>query len=710
MKQITRLDDAELTELLKELQRAPENTDEAQRLLHELHVHQIELEQQNRQLQDVQMELEASRDRYAELYDFAPVAYLTLEATGLIREINLAGAALLGWERQTLIGTFLPHYVVPEQRQLLRSYLRRLLDTGAQEKPIFSLTRKDGQLLQVLSEGSASPPASGLCHIALVDITATQRAEQALRASERNYRRLADHSTDMISTHDAAGVYRYVSPSCGTLLGYEAEDLLGRSAYDFFHPDDLQAIRKSHQAITSGPLIYTVQYRIRRKDGEYVWFETNSHVIEDLTDGDSGVILAQSREITERERLERELRQSRKMEALGQLTGGIAHDFNNMLASILGFTQLAMEQGERISWEKVRGYLAQIEIAGRRGAELVAQMLTFARSNPQQNRKPVDIGPLVKEVARMLESVLPSSITLGIEISSHPQQTEIDPVQLHQLLLNLCLNARDAMSDKGRLVIRLHDVDIAPQECNACHKPVSGHWLELSVTDSGQGMSRETLQRIFDPFFTTKEIGKGSGMGLSVVHGIVTAAGGHIMVQTAAGKGACFRILLPPSHAPAQQVVEDAADVPVPQGQGQRIMIIDDEPALAMFLSECVRLYGYQTVMLTDSRQALQQLTNPEHDIALLITDQTMPAITGTELAAAVRRTRPELPIILCSGYSKEVSAETASAAGIDHYQPKPIDCEELLRTISRIFQEADDTTGPLAPRGLMAPAEVDWR
>ncbi len=398
-----------------------------------------------------------------------------------------------------------------------------------------------------------------------------------------------------------------------------------------------------------------------------------------------GGIVIFTEDTTERTRLERELQQARKIEALGQLTGGIAHDFNNMLASVLSFTQLALDRGSQLPGEKTNEYLGQIEIAARRGANLVAQMLTFARSHPEQQNTPLDVRPLVKEAVKMLSSVLPSSILIDLEIGADPYMKEIDPVQFHQVLMNLCVNARDAMSGKGQLRIRLGNVSIDHQECSACQKQVSGDWLELSVRDSGHGMDQQTLYKIFDPFFT-KDVDKGTGMGHSVVHGIVRKAKGHIMLETQPGNGACFCILLPRRLTSEIQESDDKPRTALPGGDGQAIMVVDDEPALADFLSEIIRLNGYRPVMITDSLSAMELLMDSTTDIELLITDQTMPDMTGIELASAIRTQRPTLLVILCSGYSEAVSAATAAAHDIDLYLEKPIDFHALLASIATLL------------------------
>jgi len=273
-------------------------------MMHDLFVHQVELEQQNRELQAMQEKLEESRDRYADLYDFAPVAYVTVDATGSVQDINLTGAELLGKERQDLIGVSLAGFADPGNRRVVLSFLRRLSESDSPCTEIFSLTSADGRKKVVRAQGKAEPSAR-LCYVALLDITAAREAEFALAQSKDNYRVLEADSTDLISCHDAAGVYVYVAPSCGKMLGYEPEELIGRSVFEFFHPEDLDAIHVSFANGLSTTPTGAVQCRIRRKEGDYTWFEIKSKAVETAANGGSGLIIVEYRKISEREPVER---------------------------------------------------------------------------------------------------------------------------------------------------------------------------------------------------------------------------------------------------------------------------------------------------------------------------------------------------------------------------------------------------------------------
>jgi nitrogen-specific signal transduction histidine kinase/ActR/RegA family two-component response regulator len=384
----------------------------------------------------------------------------------------------------------------------------------------------------------------------------------------------------------------------------------------------------------------------------------------------------------EQARLQRELEQAQKMEALGQLTGGIAHDFNNSLGIILGYTSLARTIGIDGEPEKLDKYLAKVEMAGERTRKLIAQMLAFSRSG-SSSAEPLYLEQLVREDIKLLRPTLPSSVEIRSRIASDLPPVEIEPVQVNQLLMNLSINARDAMNGSGVISYSLSLAKDLQAECSCCHRKVEGDWVELSVADTGSGIEAQHMNKLFEPFFTTKEVGKGTGMGLSVIHGIVSGCGGRILVESQVGKGARFRLLFPPvaGHEGAAAIEKEAMPS-LAAGSGQHILIVDDEPALCSFLSELLQHQGYRTTVHSSSVRALKLLQQRSHGFDLLITDQTMPRITGLDLVSRARESNPDLPVILCSGYSEEIDSE--GAAGLDiSYLDKPVASGTLLEVVA---------------------------
>jgi len=393
----------------------------------------------------------------------------------------------------------------------------------------------------------------------------------------------------------------------------------------------------------------------------------------------------------EREKLQAQLLQSQKMESIGHLTGGIAHDFNNMLGAMLGYAELLKHVTATPSPDpqRTQKYIDAIIAAGNRTKELITQMLIFSRpqaAEPSGEAPVTLLQPVVKEVMHLLRSTIASSIELNYTIEDEDLRARIQPVHLHQILMNLAINARDAIGEYGRIDVNLAQREVAAT-CDACHTSFSGDYVVFTVRDSGQGIPEHLLTKIFDPFFTTKEVGKGTGMGLPVVHGIVHALGGHITVESAAGRGTVVRVLLPTVRVEVlHEVVDvvsgsDAADGVL---SGLRIMVVDDERAMASMLQEMLSMHGAHVVAYNKPREALAAFERNPGSVDLVVTDETMPKLSGLDMARIMLRLRPGIPIILCTGYSAHVNEDIARQAGLSGFMYKPVEMPILLGLIAR--------------------------
>jgi CheY-like chemotaxis protein len=384
---------------------------------------------------------------------------------------------------------------------------------------------------------------------------------------------------------------------------------------------------------------------------------------------------------------------------MGHLTSGVAHDFNNILGGILGYTELAlaMLKRDKPKLESVQRYLAETQSAGIRAKELVAQMLVFSRMRSEQDEGETPViwlQPVFKEVIGLLQSTIPATIKLNYHTPEHDLQAAIQPVHLHQILLNLGVNARDAMGEYGNLDFSMSAVTLENALCAACNNPFSGNFVEISVRDSGSGIPPEILQNIFDPFFTTKEVGKGTGMGLSVVHGVVHTLGGHILVDSHLGKGAshigrgtAIRILLPQveREVTAEQQNALGVNLDAPVLSGIRIMVVDDEHTMASMLTELLSMHGATVATFTESPQALLTFQKDPHAVDIVITDETMPSLAGMDMANLMLQERPGLPIVLCTGFSEHATAELAAHEGIAAFMRKPLNIPELIEHIRKL-------------------------
>jgi len=381
------------------------------------------------------------------------------------------------------------------------------------------------------------------------------------------------------------------------------------------------------------------------------------------------------REIEERKQVEKQLRQAQKMEAIGTLAGGIAHDFNNILAVILGFTEIALNMPEDT---RTQHWLKQVLKAGERAKELVQQILAFSRET-EQERKPVRITPILKETLKLLSASLPATIEIREDVAASGTILG-DPTQVHQVLMNLCTNAAYAMREEGGvLTVSQSDVELDVEAAARYPNLPPGSYLRLIVSDTGHGMDRAVMERIFDPYFTTKEPNEGTGLGLSVVHGIVQSYGGVITVDSEPGKGTSFHVVLPRIDREDTPKAETFA--PLPTGN-ERILFIDDEKMLVEMGQEMLESLGYDVVALTNSLEALETFRAQPDRFDLVITDQTMPHKTGAELARELLRIRPDIPIILCTGFSEIITEKQAEATGIRRFLMKPILRREMAQTI----------------------------
>lgn len=393
-------------------------------------------------------------------------------------------------------------------------------------------------------------------------------------------------------------------------------------------------------------------------------------------------------------RLHNQLQHAQKMEAIGQLTGGIAHDFNNMLSSILGYAQLAESQFGQSS-EKLNRYLEEIIKAGKRAGNLVRQMLAFSRGEGGKLQS-IAPAPIVKEAVNLMRATIPSSMHLNVEVSATIPNIQGDAVQLHQIIMNLIINARDALDGKGTISINVHLSEVQQSECSSCHSNIDGSFVEISVADTGEGIAEDVRGRIFDPFFSTKDFGKGSGMGLAMVHGIIHSAGGHIIVESELGQGTTIHLLFP--IAALETIATESGDV-IPFAKisspnvanfnisnQKNIMIVDDEPAITEYMKDLLGLHDYRTDIFTDSQAALESFRRNPLSYQVLITDQTMPELTGLELATAVREIQPDIPVILCSGFSEHLLNQDVEKLPVDVLLHKPVRVEKLLETIEQLF------------------------
>ncbi len=582
-----------------------------------------------------------------------------------------------------------------EDRDTFRSLTQRVFNANAAYESRYRIQRPSGEVRYVYEQGDVKLDDQGKL-ISLVgviqDITDQHRHEVKMRTQAEFTDTVLEVAGNVIVVLDMDGCFYRFNRAAEELTGYSREEVLGKPVWNYVIPEEQKAsVMQVFENLKKGNVDIAGHYEndwVTRSGGRRTLDWRNS-VLRNQA-GDITHIVALGYDISERrateeskERLQRELNQARKMEALGQLTGGVAHDFNNMLGIITGYTDLALDTIDGEELPDIKEYFQNISQASRRASDLVRQMMVFSRKEVGVSQ-PVDLHQVVSESIRMMRSVLPSSIQVEFESDNALPRTLIDEVQLQQIIMNLCLNARDAMSGEGVLKVKLGWLRGANAECRACHKQVQGDWLELSVQDSGTGISSDVMDRIFEPFFTTKGVGEGSGMGLSVIHTILDNHYGHILIDTQIGIGTSFRLLF---KAYDGQLDDESGQGEKEQsidefnGQGEKIMLVDDEPSLIDAIKAMLQSHGYECTTFTHSPTAIEEFSQDPDAYHLILTDQTMPELTGVDLIHMMRKIRRELPAIIMTGYSDSINRETAEQQGIA-YLSKPFNSRELLKIV----------------------------
>ncbi len=534
--------------------------------------------------------------------------------------------------------------------------------------------------------------------------------EKALRESRKRYRHVMESSLDGFVIADMEGRFIEVNPAFLNLTGYSGEEI------ERLGWDDITAERWYR---TDGEMMaYLFQeghtplceQQLRRKDGSLVAVELRTY----LKRSDEGIpsstwsfvrdITARKAAEQERMNLEKQLQQAQKMEAIGTLAGGIAHDFNNILSAVIGYAELALDDIQPES--RVHRNVREVLRAGIRARDLVKQILTFSRRNDEE-LCPLNPVPLVKEALKLLRSSLPSTIEIDSTIDQHTDNILGYSTQLYQVVMNLCTNAAQAMEpyDQGVLSVRLESMDVDDDFVRPYPNVSPGRFVRLTVADTGCGMVPEVVDRIFEPYFTTKPKGEGTGLGLAVVHGIVKNANGFIKVFSTPGKGSVFEVYFPAALKHTTAVEDEVAQVP---GGRECILLVDDEPFLIDVLSQQLQRLGYHVVGRTSSIEALKLFENDIHRFDLVITDMTMPHLSGEQLVKEILALRPHMPIILCTGYSRRMTKEKADTLGIRSFLMKPIVFQELAAEIRKVLNTADEASAGGKEPGLQPLREED--
>jgi PAS domain S-box-containing protein len=501
-----------------------------------------------------------------------------------------------------------------------------------------------------------------------------------LEESEDRLRQAFDHAATGIALVSLDNHIRASNRYLQQLIGYTEKELAGKSLDDINTPEDRAIGREEMARMIEGELTFSqFEKRYRHKDGHAVWARINGSLLRDKTGKPLQFIFhiqdltAEKAAEKDKHQLEGQLRQAQKMEAIGTLAGGIAHDFNNILSAVGGYTELALLKLPENS--DIRSYLSHVKQAAERATDLVRQILAFSRQS-EEKKVPLQISTIVNEALQLLRASLPATIEIRKALDKAPLFVMADPTQIHQIVMNLCTNAQHAMQDSGGMLdIRLDPVTLSSENAPSKSHLAPGNYLKLTVADTGCGMDEPTLGRIFDPYFTTKEKGKGTGLGMAVVHGIVQSLEGAIEVTSAPGKGTTFNVYFPVVEEQAHRKAPSPAVNP---GGIERVLFVDDEPMLVDLGKTMLAELGYHVTGMTNPHEALEAFRQTPGHYDLVITDLTMPGMTGDRLAEQLSAIRPGVPILLCSGYVGHIKPH-AFLAGSIH---KPVTLQELAHAV----------------------------
>jgi PAS domain S-box-containing protein len=660
---------------------------EASGLMHEQHTHQIELELQNDELRKIEMELTESRDRYAALYDFAPVGYLTVDNKGLIVEANLTVAVLLDVERQLLINQPFSRFIVDGDQDIFHLLLYKLIKSKEKEICEIRLRGKEHNFAAQLEGAAEAAGEKKRFRICVTDISDRKRALELIEKSKLEWQRSFDAMSDLVNIVDKDMKIIRANKAMHTFFQADLGKLAGKTCYSLFCG--------GAQPCPKCPLRQTMRDKqlhsgfITHKKSNTTFHIFSSAV---LDENDNALYyLYTARDVTEQKKLEAAQLQSHKMEAIGTMAGGIAHDFNNILQGIFGFAELAHAAVPTNS--PAGKYLEMLLTSATRAKELISQILIFSRNKPSLTKTPLEPYFIIKEVVKMMRSTLPAAIKIEEDLNGARGTILADPVQLHQIVLNLFTNAFHAIQIQqgpGEISITLADTVLKARDLLGQEDISPGSYVELTVRDTGCGMPQEIVDRIFEPYFTTREVGEGTGMGLTIIHGIVKDLGGMITVASKVGRGSTFRLYFPcvGKKKKTEEALEKKKKAALPTGK-EHILVVDDEATIVALTKKGLQGLGYRVTGHTSGLDALQDFRSRSAEIDLVITDQSMPDINGDALIEEIRKIKKDVPVIICTGDPARIPDADWRKVGATALLMKPVPHAEMAGAIRKVLQKS---------------------
>ncbi len=622
--------------------------------------------------------LQESEERYRNVFENTGTATILIESDMTISMANAKAEKLTGLSRKEFVGQSKTlEFVVPEHRERIKLYheMRMNGDTNVPQQHDFQVQRPDGEIRDILASVQWIPDTCQTI-ASLLDITERNQ----LHKERQRLAAVIDQSTEAVVITDKHGTVEYVNQAFGRLSGFDHADCIGQTMEAPFFSDQDRQILKQMTFMVSGEDSWRGRVENQRQDGGI--YVSDTHIFPICDDRGNAVnLVCVKNDVTHEVQLEKQLQHSQKMEAIGTLAGGIAHDFNNILGAILGYAEMSMIKAGANN--ELKHNLNRILDGCHRAKELVQNILTFSRKGDEET-KPIEIQIIVKEALKLLRASIPSTIEFKQRINPEPSIVVATPTQIHQVIMNLCTNAAHAMiNNVGVMEVGLDNVELTPAQCESIPNASPGAYSRLRVRDTGEGMEPEIQQRIFEPYFTTKEQTGGTGLGLSVVHGIIKNFGGIITVDSTLGEGTTFDIYLPrvveasPQDAPVSAVL--------PEGK-ERILVADDELFILEIMTDMLESLGYEVETAEGGKQAIELFSQTPDQFDVVIADLTMPKVTGTQLAIKIKEIRSDIPIILTTGMTFDPDTHGDQFGEFAAVLNKPILFQQLAETLRQVL------------------------
>jgi two-component system cell cycle sensor histidine kinase/response regulator CckA len=656
------------------------------------------LQESQRELADAQRMLEkyadqmawrarVSTERYSTLMESASDAIVVLDTRGCVIEVNSRGVKLFGRPMNELQGRVLAEFMHPDHHARVAGAIAELGRTPNAHLAEIQIRRAPDRVAYCDIALSRAPGVEGDLALAIIhDITARRHADEALRRSEERYRLVAKASNEVIWDWDIASGRASLSGALAAEFGLatDVDSVPFESWAERVHPDDVQRVNESLFAIVDGNGDgRTEEYRLRRADGTYAVVISRGHVIRDA-DGKAVRMIGSLADVTESRELEEQLRQSQKMEAIGRLAGGVAHDFNNLLTAIKGYAQVLLMDIPPSN--PLHSDLEEIDKAASRAAALTGQLLAFSRKQVLQPRV-ISLNRVITDMEKMLRRLISENIRLTVAADPALDRVKVDPSRMEQVVMNLVVNAGDAMPNGGALTIATRNKTVAAPLAHRYGLIKAGNYAVLSVTDTGTGMDERVLEHLFEPFFTTKAPGHGTGLGLATVFGIVQASGGHVLVSSTPGRGTTFEMFLPRVDTEHETPTAQATFTALPRGT-ETILLVEDEDAVRAIARRILEKSGYAVIEAPHGVAALEACRERCGSIDLLVTDVVMPEMGGPELAERLAEICPNVRVLFMSGYADRNLIHRGGLAGPVALVDKPFTPERLARMVRKVLDD----------------------